>query len=456
MEAKMDAGLPSPKIENAPSAKSVAASYVESTTIHGLSPIYSASNAVLRIFWLLMFVSAFCLMSWQVATLVQKLRKNDIVTNVQSRYQSSLRYPAVTLCNVNGFQKSKTKDLIGFLPDNLNETEIYKYGQSGEEFLLKDAFSLCDIAGDTCQFPRDFKTFSTTRLGNCFTWKSNLTQKQLGPEHGFSVVVNIDVAEYSEMSSHRFSTIGAMAVVHSPEETLTYDGISNNAIYLSPGSLTNIQVKKQYTKRLPYPYPDKCFDKRYFDQLFGFKLKKSFKYSPQLCQTMCYYINTYGCSYVPSYMQSTVTRLFSPDEKKFIFNATAPDYCKQKEKCTCPPPCNEEVYLLTVSSSPWPDPLIADAVISEIKNSKYLTRFHNWNETSVRANLLALRIYYNDFTVQTVEQSPAYNGNNFLSDLGGQLGLWIGASVYSGFELGSVILRLVGNCFLKKKKVGTS
>ena len=436
-----------------PSRKSAAAAYIESTTIHGLSPIYAANNTALRLFWLLMFASAFSLMGWQIASLVQKLRGHDIITNVQARYNDEMPYPAVTICNANGFQKSKTAHVNGFITDNLNESELYKLGQSGEDFLLKGAYSLCNIAGDTCQFPRDFTTLSTRDLGNCFTWSSSLMQKKLGPENGLSMVVNIDVGEYSEIGTSYFSTTGAIVAVHSPDETLTYYGISNNAIYLSPGTLTNIQVKKQQMKRLPHPYPDKCFSSVHFTELSGFKLRKSFKYSAQLCQMMCYMINRYGCGYVPSYLQSIVTRLFSPEEKKFVLNYTAPDYCKTKEKCTCSPPCTEDLYQLTVSNSPWPDSLQTDAVLSTIKGSPHLTKFHHWNETFVRKNLMSFKVYYSDFTVQTVEQKPAYSSNNFLSDLGGQLGLWIGASVYSGFELCSLIFHLVTHLLTTKKKV---
>ena len=438
-------------MKNRPSARSVATTYIESTTIHGLSPIYAAGNAALRIFWLTMFASAFGLMSWQIAILVKKLTAHTIVTNVNTRFHPSLPYPAVTLCNMNGFQKSKTTGIIGLIPDNLNETELYKLGQSGEDFLLKGAYPFCDVAGDTCEFPRDFATFSTSNLGNCFTWRSNLTQKKLGSGYGFSKVVNIDIDQYSTISSRLYSGYGAMVVVHSPGDTLTYDGIKNNAIILSPGTFTNIAVKKEQIKRLPDPYPDKCFNQVYFKELLGFKLKKAFRYSTQLCQSMCYMINTYGCGYVPTYLQSIVTRLFSKGETKFLFNYTVPDVCKLKDKCTCPPPCNEDVFSLTVSSSSWPDQLQESDLLSNIRFSNYLKKFHNWNESDIRKNLLALTVYYNDFTVQTVEQTPAYNSNNFLSDLGGQLGLWIGASVYSGFEILSLLFQLIMFLLLSKK-----
>ena len=58
-------------------------------------------------------------------------------------------------------------------------------------------------------------------------------------------------------------------------------------------------------------------------------------------------------------------------------------------------------------------------------------------------NALAIEVHISDFTVEIIEQSPAYDWDNFLSDLGGQMGLWIGASVYSGVELVSILLKLI-------------
>ena len=67
----------------------------------------------------------------------------------------------------------------------------------------------------------------------------------------------------------------------------------------------------------------------------------------------------------------------------------------------------------------------------------------NISEDYVSNNYAAIQIYYRDFTTERAEHLPAYDWNSFLSDCGGQMGLWIGASVFSVAELLSFVVEYI-------------
>ncbi|XP_078692023.1 acid-sensing ion channel 1C-like [Branchiostoma floridae x Branchiostoma belcheri] len=50
-------------------------------------------------------------------------------------------------------------------------------------------------------------------------------------------------------------------------------------------------------------------------------------------------------------------------------------------------------------------------------------------------NLLKLNIYYEALNYEQISESPGYEVENLLGDLGGQLGLWVGMSLLSAMEV---------------------
>ncbi|XP_069134295.1 acid-sensing ion channel 4-like [Argopecten irradians] len=69
-------------------------------------------------------------------------------------------------------------------------------------------------------------------------------------------------------------------------------------------------------------------------------------------------------------------------------------------------------------------------------------RRNNKNVTSLRDNEMIVRVYFTSLTVQAFNEEESYTEENFVSDIGGQLGLWIGMSVLT--LLG--ILIIIGLC----------
>eukprot|EP00057_Strongylocentrotus_purpuratus_P018465 XP_011672939.1 PREDICTED: acid-sensing ion channel 5-like [Strongylocentrotus purpuratus] len=51
-----------------------------------------------------------------------------------------------------------------------------------------------------------------------------------------------------------------------------------------------------------------------------------------------------------------------------------------------------------------------------------------------RRNMAKVEIFYDEFNYEYIRQDPAYTIPDLLSDIGGQLGLWLGLSIITIFE----------------------
>ena len=65
-------------------------------------------------------------------------------------------------------------------------------------------------------------------------------------------------------------------------------------------------------------------------------------------------------------------------------------------------------------------------------------------------NFARLNVYIADSNVVKTEESPDYTGSDVISDIGGQLGLWVGISVITLAEVlalvGDILSHLLGKC----------
>ena len=115
-------------------------------------------------------------------------------------------------------------------------------------------------------------------------------------------------------------------------------------------------------------------------------------------------------------------------------------YLETETRCHCPIGCKETMFEVSATQAQWP----TQATLPHwVKKAQAVPGKHNVTADYVRNNYVAIQVYYKDFLVATTTHQPAYDLNSFLSDLGGQLGLWIGASVYSIIEIFSFVFELI-------------
>ena len=444
-------------------ADAIVEEFFDTATMHGLGKINSSSTRLSRICWMIIFLTVFTSLVFNIVQTAFKLGNHEIMLKTRNVRHHMMSFPGVTFCNTNPFRMSRIHDYIkrngpvnnmtrsdyrkSWLQfvTRTNATDKYSDGHLIEDFIVlgEPEHPLCTFGGERCNLQTYF-TVKTTVFGNCYTFNANRNFKQASPgnEGGFRVTININQSEYDPFTSWWSSSAGVV-IAFDADNLVPLQ--SEQLIYASPGQLTRIGLRKSTINRLPNPYPDNCTT--------GEKLKSNFlfpgEYSGPACSSSCYlrYVLKFCKALDPVTYQALQD--ISNDAKRNMrvpisTNTSCQIHVNRMFKrgelnCECPPSCTEVIYSTTISTAKWPSKAAA----------KTLAAFHNTGYNSnattddIYENYLTLEVFFEDFSVNESIQLPAYDLNSFFSDLGGQLGLWIGASVFSLFEIIALVAELI-------------
>lgn len=445
--------------------------FMETSTTHGLGNIYHAKKILNRLFWILAFLAFFSVLIYQIYVLGVKFNSHAHVTRVYNEVQDNgIQFPAVTICNANPFPIEKiTATLYALYPNVTNWTDSV-YQEKIEDFQLQALnFNLtqlaslgvapenlfiakrCFFANKACSYPSDFRLYSNANDGNCFTFNQNGSHRQhrSGVKYGLSVILNINRSSYStHLISKNIFPVGAYISIHEAGKLVDF---TNRAILVAPNQLSRISVRKKTIQRLKDPYRDNCTN--------GFSDTVSSAvggYTVDTCLLSCYVQKLFDyCKVVdvPSaigWSKVMGIRLPPARTQKDMLCLERFDsiYNEGKVKCHCNAPCYEEIYEKSVSAAAWPTIVESDEYIQSFKQEKNITLTQDY----IMNNFLSVQVYYDDFTIEKTVHEPEFDNNKFFSELGGQLGLWIGASFFSLIEFGGMIWQVITNYFAKKKK----
>ncbi|XP_053213455.1 degenerin-like protein unc-105 [Panonychus citri] len=332
---------------------------------------------------------------------------------------------------------------------NKDKHLTYQLGHQFEQLIQR-----CTIKSTNCTHIKSFDFSFTPTEGNCFTYRSKTLEgkrhKQVkqeetslaGVDHGLELVLNLEVAEYLPGTAQ----VGALVMVHSPDEF----GISaSEAIFVGPERASYIGLKMIRITRLPSPYPEHCID-HWPEGLTG-SLTRNSTYSQQSCLKIC--------------LQRTIQmrcRCQSAFLNQFELNDTNLRICDTRRKntrkcveevmlrpeskidnCMCPPRCQVTQYEKTVSLAKWP-------------TREDRVSFDRGDKTLDFKNLAKVVVYFQTMTMQEVSQQGAWTTAKLLSSLGGFMGMYVGFSFLSLFEVFEVIARRIWySCTRKKMRFKT-
>ena len=443
--------------ESRPSlAKAAVKNFCEASTIHGISSIFSAESTVSRIFWIGMFVSVCSFLIWQISQLLQKLNANSVVIASRTLSEKELDFPVITFSNADPYSRAK----LARFPQTLNGSrKLAHLRDLLSNFTSEEAKDIGGQLDYDCLFGSK-SCFFTERiypwLGNCwhFNFFSDQKQKNTGPKSGLIVIFTINESDYANTFDNGYGVY--INIANSPFISLPVQ--RNKGILAAPGMLTRISMRKKKIFRLEHPYPDDCRKDSDVKELKGFHFKSSLKgyYSMDFCKSMslvrnqmirCGVVNPGYKFIVDNYLvieKSNVSYKISGNSSEVdsiwgCLERVANEYVESG----CRPLCNDYEFDFTISTLRWPSTQEAmDRLAYMKKHWPQTSAVQNWTVDSIYKNMLKIEIYFSDFDIAVIEQKPAYGLLDFASDLGGQVGLWIGASVYSVLEVLSLVVSL--------------
>ncbi|XP_033096439.1 acid-sensing ion channel 1A-like [Anneissia japonica] len=348
--------------------------------------------------------------------------------------------------------RQQIETLSNLLSNKSNE-EKKNLGHQIEDLLVG-----CSWSSLSCS-PENFTNhFFNAFHGNCYTFNSNPNSsepkksKYSGPSAGLSIMLFIEQNEYLYDVS---ASAGVRVVIHDqgkmpfPEE---------EGYYVSPGHHTSIALRRVEINRLS-TYDKPCMSEEEMANYWDFYTFYGVEYNQQTCVKTCYQRQIMEhCGCYDIYYPTNETSL-DPKERTVkpcdLTNEEDDDCVEGFQEtfrisgytyCSCQQPCNTVSYTSDISTSYWPSDNYKENLKENLVNfSKPLreTVEADCNDkNAIRLNLLNLDIYYQDLNYEVINQSFTYTFIDLVGALGGLVGLWLGLSILTIFEVFELFIDL--------------
>uniref|UniRef100_A0A3Q3QNI7 Acid-sensing ion channel 1 n=1 Tax=Monopterus albus TaxID=43700 RepID=A0A3Q3QNI7_MONAL len=427
------------------------ATFFSGSSLHGTNHVFVENKkfGIRQGLWAVVFTMAVSAFLLQVADRVIYYLQYDHITILDEKVANNLTFPAVTICNYNFIRKSQMSysdlifmsPLLGFeegmapgFPLALEPDRPPGSGFSMDEFFnrtrhrMEDMLLECEFRGDECG-PENF-TEIFTRYGKCYTFNSGKDGRPL----------MVTMKETGKLTYETSFEAGIKVQIHTQQEPPFIDQLGFG---VAPGFQTFVSCQEQRLIYLPPPWGDckaKAMDSDFFST-----------YSITACRIDCetrYLVENCNCRMV--HMPGDAPYC-TPEQYKDCADP-ALDFLVEKDSdyCVCDTPCNLTRYGKELSFVKIPSKASA----------KYLAKKFNKTEQYIAENILVLDIYFEALNYETIEQTKAYEFAGLLGDIGGQMGLFIGASLLTILELFDYLYEVIKyklcQCFRKKHKGRTN
>ena len=439
--------------------------WVDETSLYGIPHIFKGKSKIRRITWALILVvlTAGCL--YTVGDNLKRFLEKPTATTVavESHELTGLPFPAVTVCRLNAYESSEIAQFAEFIfnPDLAYDIHISNNVAVGmcdkvlnnmTEDVRKAAIwevvqnSFSDFV-HFCGFNEDVDNDITfceeelqpvlTSLGICYTFNSMSNGRPdryitaTGAKYGLKMIFNISQINHPSIDGNT----GIKIVIHER------DDIARPNLYgfgIPPGKNAYIGVRKRID--IDHTSNVGCTD----DGELSFY--PHYDYSQFACRqnALIKHIaqpNTCNCILDPSSRPSSGSYANTPN---CTFNDTCcllNQYSSFDSRVGCPLPCQFEYYDNQISYSSFPTgPYL-----------EHLAMSLNLSKDSIRNEVMSVNVFYEDLHVTTTTTEYAYTVTVFLSDLGGALGLFLGASLIAFIEIGMLLLDEIKRVCLPRK-----
>jgi len=375
------------------------------STSHGLPNLIRTDKFILKLIWLLILLTG---LSMGIFTKVQSIMnylKYDVVTSIKVITEVPTQFPAVTFfilrnrkanlslsnfsCNYNTLACESiicmNQDDLGYVSYTFKCQQAF---QSGIKFGLYISLNLSNIPFDN----------------NI----SNIKKKTLYDFDGVRVIIHNQT--------------------YDPEY---YLGYSDNGLNVAPGFYYEIAVKRLFTYKLGRPYNSCLKDVKSFDSfesnVYKYMLESTnYSYTFVDCISYCASMQIYKYLNVTTYKLDHYENIIEkhPEYEPIIRRVYQNMILKGTDAKTCENYC----------------PLECDSVKYETSHSftKYSEKYQESNK-----NMISFRIFYEKLDYTVMDEVAQMNVFDLISNVGGNLGLFIGISFISFAEVFELLVEII-------------
>ena len=404
--------------------------FTERTFLHGIKSVTDPGYWVLRrLFWVVLILLMTGFLVGQLVLSVLKYRSFPSTVNVDIVHHEKMSLPDVTICNNNyagkAFMDTQPADIKALLlEEEMSSYNAHELSQDYWSFSRQimdplDKFvSRCAI-GSTDIDCKDHIEISPTWIGNCYTLSTanySLDPYPLSAMGGLSFEVSVNESDHHHGVVLVSPGIGIKLMFHDHGETPD----ENWAVNVQPDLDVHIAVTKFQDIHLGTPYSSE--DCQGADDMpTSFTI--SDVYTKKRCQMQCYsdfLRKNYNCTFPKGmngfYGCSVVVVLGAYHDG--IAYATGPE-------CKCLRPCTKTIYTTQMSALAYP---------ASVQNPLSSMDQSQTKAQQSQIKKIRVTVFYPTFDMIVMTQEASYMFVSFLADVGGQMGLFLGASLLTVTE----------------------
>jgi hypothetical protein len=443
------------------------------------------SNLAVRIYLFLFIVSSNALAFYYIAGSVMSFLDYEVTTTSRTIYEMPTLFPKITICNRNRFQTKYALDFLhkinininsnvnifngngmkdvdykvvneltdnikyradGVIRNNFSDLEKKQLGHSLEDILMN-----CRFDDNSCS-SKDFSWTYDSYYGNCYEFNSEKDDKSRRKVSSVAGAINglrlRLYANYHENLALFNSNNGGSGVVIKIDNSSFLKDHKLNAIQISSGTYTHVEISRSFYFMLPKPYSSCVLDEQMTSNKFYILITKSgYLYTQELCLTQCQQsLVLKECNCSDSLVLSLLDVKSCETESEIhctkiysVINSQKDSYKLCLE--SCPLECHRVEYRTSLTSTN----LMGEYYVEFIKRKENLSKdfLSREKDTNLaRESFVRLNIYYESLSYTHLSESPKIDYFALIGFVGGILGLFLGVNLISICELTEVLIEI--------------
>ena len=461
--------------------------------------IFASKHLILRVYLFFFVIVTTSLASYMVLSTVLSYLSYEVTTTSRTLYETPTLFPQITFCTWNQFTSADSIPLLRDINMQVNASiDIFdqeqmnlldngtKYALIGEIYdlaivkvmnksfsdterqklahTLDDVLMACTFNYEDCS-PADFTWSFSSSDGNCFTFNSgrnwtgemvSLRQSNIaGSINGLYMQLYVNFHEnLTYFNSYTGDGLGA--VVYIDNSSSAMESRDFGGVIIAPGYQTNVAIGRSFVSMLPKPYSncDLPESTSYSSSLLVNLIhNSSYKYTQQLCFEQCYQmklINECNCTELWLLSLFHTKKAYCDSQSECQNRVSKTVYNDVIGACgtLCPLECNINKFETQMSFFKLNGQIDVD-YIKENPNlaADFVTK--PIDVYNAKESVLQVYLYYDTLSYKMSTELPQMNFVSLLANIGGNLGLFLGVSVFSVCEL---VEFLIESFYILKEK----